>query len=131
MLRELETAGIEIGACQVTPEELGALVRLVDEGKINGKQGKDVLTEMCATGKTAASIISERGLVQVSDASAIDPLIDEIIVANPQQLANYRAGKEALFGFFVGQVMKASKGKANPQVVNERLQQKLKVTSDE
>jgi aspartyl-tRNA(Asn)/glutamyl-tRNA(Gln) amidotransferase subunit B len=125
LLRELETAGVEIGACAVSPEDLGALVRSIDEGKISGKQGKDVLVEMCATGKSATTIINERGLSQVSDAGAIDPLIDEIIAANPQQLAAYRAGKEALFGFFVGQVMKASKGKANPQVVNERLREKL------
>jgi aspartyl-tRNA(Asn)/glutamyl-tRNA(Gln) amidotransferase subunit B len=125
LLRELESAGKDISACPVSPDELGALVRLIDEGAISGKQGKDVLVEMCATGKTASTVIEERGLVQVSDASAIDPIIDEVIAASPQQLAQYRAGKETLFGFFVGQVMKASKGKANPKVVNERLRAKL------
>ncbi|HYE65689.1 MAG TPA: hypothetical protein VD966_08900, partial [Pyrinomonadaceae bacterium] len=125
LLRELEAAGLPAGQCPVPPEELGALVRLIDEGQISGKQGKDVLVEMFATGKGAAAIIAARGLVQVSDAGAIDPIIDEVIAANPQQLAHYRAGKEALFGFFVGQVMKASKGKANPKVVNERLREKL------
>jgi aspartyl-tRNA(Asn)/glutamyl-tRNA(Gln) amidotransferase subunit B len=125
LLRELETAGKPISACPVSPEELGALVRLIDEGKISGKQGKDVLVEMCATGKGAADVVEERGLVQVSDASAIDPIIDAVIEASPQQLAQYRAGKETLFGFFVGQVLKASKGKANPKVVNERLREKL------
>lgn len=125
LLRELEVAGKEINACPVSPEELGALVRLIDEGRISGKQGKDVLVEMCATGKAASTVVEERGLVQVSDASAIDPIIDEVIAANPQQLAQYRSGKETLFGFFVGQVMKASRGKANPKVVNERLREKL------
>lgn len=125
LLRELESAGTPVSACPVAPEELGALVRLIDEGKISGKQGKDVLIEMYATGKRAATVVEERGLVQVSDASAIDPIIDEVIAASPQQLAQYRAGKETLFGFFVGQVMKASRGKANPKVVNERLREKL------
>ncbi|HYY57561.1 MAG TPA: Asp-tRNA(Asn)/Glu-tRNA(Gln) amidotransferase subunit GatB [Pyrinomonadaceae bacterium] len=125
LLRELETTGKAIDVCPVSPEELGALVRLIDEGKISGKQGKDVLVEMCATGKGAEAVVEDRGLTQVSDASAIDPIIDEVIASSPQQLAQYRAGKEALFGFFVGQVLKASKGKANPKVVNERLREKL------
>jgi aspartyl-tRNA(Asn)/glutamyl-tRNA(Gln) amidotransferase subunit B len=125
LLRELESSGKDISACPVSPAELGALVRLIDEGVISGKQGKDVLVEMYATGKTASAVVEERGLVQVSDESAIDPIIDEVIAASPQQLAQYRAGKETLFGFFVGQVMKASRGKANPKVVNERLREKL------
>jgi aspartyl-tRNA(Asn)/glutamyl-tRNA(Gln) amidotransferase subunit B len=125
LLRELESSGCDISACPVSPAELGALVRLIDEGTISGKQGKDVLVEMYATGKAASAVVAERGLVQVSDESAIDPIIDEVIAASPQQLAQYRAGKETLFGFFVGQVMKASKGKANPKVVNERLRAKL------
>jgi aspartyl-tRNA(Asn)/glutamyl-tRNA(Gln) amidotransferase subunit B len=125
LLRELEAAGITADVCPVPPAELGALVRLIDEEKISGKQGKDVLVEMFASGKTAAAIIEERGLVQVSDTGEIDAIIEEVIAANPQQLAQYRAGKETLFGFFVGQVMKASKGKANPKVVNERLKEKL------
>ncbi len=80
---------------------------------------------MFASGKSAASIIEERGLVQLSDTGEIDRIIGEVIAASPAQLAQYRAGKETLFGFFVGQVMKASKGKANPKVVNERLKLKL------
>jgi aspartyl-tRNA(Asn)/glutamyl-tRNA(Gln) amidotransferase subunit B len=125
LLRELETSGREISSSPVPPEELAALVRLIDQGAISGKQGKDVLVEMCATGKGAAAIVEERGLSQVTDQSAIDAVIDEVVAASPQQLAQYRAGKETLFGFFVGQVMKASKGKANPKIVNERLREKL------
>jgi aspartyl-tRNA(Asn)/glutamyl-tRNA(Gln) amidotransferase subunit B len=125
LLRELEAAGVSPAESPVSPEELGALLRVIDEGKISGKQGKDVLVEMFGTGQTAAAIIEARGLVQVSDTGEIDGIIDEIIAANPQQLAQYRAGKEALFGFFVGQAMKASKGKANPKIVNERLRAKL------
>jgi len=126
LLRELETGGLLASASPVSPEELGALVRMIDEAKISGKQGKDILVEMFKTGKSAARIVEEQGLVQVSDTAEIDGLIDEVLLANPTQLENYRAGKEALFGFFVGQVMKASKGKANPKVVNERLREKLR-----
>src|SRR5437016_5865229 len=126
LLRELENAGLTAERSPIPAAELGALVRVIDEGSISGKQGKDVLIEMFASGKPAAAIVAERGLVQVSDTGEIDRVIDEVIAANPGQLEQYRSGKEALFGFFVGQVMKASKGKANPKVVNERLREKLK-----
>jgi len=126
LLRELENAALTADKSPVAAAELGALVRLIDEGQISGKQGKEVLVEMFASGKSAAAIVAEKGLVQVSDTGEIDRVIDEIMAANPDQLAQYRAGKEALFGFFVGQAMKASKGKANPKIVNERLKEKLK-----
>ena len=125
LLRELENAALTAEKSPIPAVELGALVRMIDEGKISGKQGKDVLVEMFATGKSAGAIVKERGLVQVSDTGEIDRIIDEVIAANPNQLGQYRSGKEALFGFFVGQVMKASKGKANPKIVNERLKEKL------
>ena len=123
--RELESAGLLASASPVPATELGALVRMIDEEKISGKQAKDVLVEMFKSGKGAATIVAEQGLVQLSDTTEIDSLIDEVLAVNQQQLEGYRAGKEALFGFFVGQVMKASKGKANPKVVNERLRAKL------
>ena len=126
LLRELEASGLSASDSPVQATELGALVRLIDEAKISGKQGKDVLVEVFKTGKSAVAIVAEQGLVQVSDTGEIDSLIDSVIAANPDQLANYRAGKETLFGFFVGQVIKASKGKANPKIVNERLREKLK-----
>jgi aspartyl-tRNA(Asn)/glutamyl-tRNA(Gln) amidotransferase subunit B len=128
LLRELEGAGLLAGSSPVSAGDLGGLVRLIEEGKISGKQGKDVLIEMFTSGKGPAAIIAEQGLVQVSDTGEIDRIIDEVIAASPQQLEQYRAGKETLFGFFVGQVMKASKGKANPKVVNERLRTKLQVS---
>jgi aspartyl-tRNA(Asn)/glutamyl-tRNA(Gln) amidotransferase subunit B len=126
LLREMEAAGVAADACPVSPEDLAALLRLISEDKISGKQGKDVLVEMFASGKTAAAIVEGRGLVQLSDTGEIDTIIEQVIAANPQQLEQYRAGKETLFGFFVGQVMKASRGKANPKVVNERLKEKLR-----
>ena len=81
--------------------------------------------QMFSTGKTAAAIVEEQGMVQVSDTGEIDAIIDQVLSANQSQVASYRAGKETLLGFFVGQVIKASKGKANPKVVNERLKAKL------
>jgi aspartyl-tRNA(Asn)/glutamyl-tRNA(Gln) amidotransferase subunit B len=125
LLRELESRALSAADSPVPPAELGTLIRLVDEGKISGKQAKDVLVEMFQTGKGALAIIQEQGLVQVSDSGEIDAIIDEVMAANPDQVANYRAGKEALIGFFVGQVIKASHGKANPKIVNERLRAKL------
>ncbi|PYS93847.1 MAG: Asp-tRNA(Asn)/Glu-tRNA(Gln) amidotransferase GatCAB subunit B [Acidobacteria bacterium] len=126
LLRELETDGRTAAESPVAAEELGALVRLIDEAKISGKQGKDVLVEMFKSGKTAAVIIEEQGLAQVSDAGEIERLVGEVLAANPKQLEQYRAGKTGLMGFFVGQVMKASQGKANPKLVNEVLSEKLK-----
>jgi aspartyl-tRNA(Asn)/glutamyl-tRNA(Gln) amidotransferase subunit B len=125
LLRELEANNLSASESPVPSTELGALVKLIDEEKISGKQGKEVLVEMFKTGKGAQAVIAERGLVQVSDTGEIDSLIDEVIAANPDQVASYRAGKETLLGFFVGQVIKASKGKANPKIVNERLRGKL------
>jgi aspartyl-tRNA(Asn)/glutamyl-tRNA(Gln) amidotransferase subunit B len=126
LLRELENAGLAADKSPLPASDLGALVRLIDEDKISGKQGKDVLVEMFRSGKSAATIVAEKGLVQVSDTGEIDRVIDEVMAASPNQLEQYRSGKETLFGFFVGQVMKASKGKANPKIVNERLREKLK-----
>ena len=125
LLRELEAGNLSAAESPVVANELGVLIRLIDEEKISGKQGKDVLVEMFKTGKGAEAVVQEKGLIQVSDTGEIDSLIDEVIAANPDQVANYRSGKETLFGFFVGQVIKASKGKANPKIVNERLRAKL------
>ncbi|HEY6803149.1 MAG TPA: Asp-tRNA(Asn)/Glu-tRNA(Gln) amidotransferase subunit GatB [Pyrinomonadaceae bacterium] len=125
LLRELEAGNLSAAESPVLAKELGSLIKMIDEEKISGKQAKDVLVEMFKTGKSAQSIVEEKGLVQVSDTGAIDGLIDDVIAANPDQLAAYLSGKEALFGFFVGQVIKASKGKANPKIVNDRLKTKL------
>lgn len=126
LLRELESANITASHSPVAPDNLGALIRLIDERKISGKQGKEVLVEMFNSGDSADQVVARRGLVQVSDTGEIDRLIDDVITANQSQLDQYRSGKEALFGFFVGQVLKASKGKANPKIVNDRLREKLR-----
>ena len=105
LLRELEATGRTAAESPVPAEELGALVRLIDEGQISGKQGKDVLVEMFKSGKTAAVIVAEQGLAQMSDTGEIERLVAEVIAANPKQTEQYRAGKTGLMGFFVGQVM--------------------------
>lgn len=126
LLRELDASNVSPEDSPVSPEELGALVRAIEEGRISGKQGKDVLVEMYKTGKGAGQVIEEGGLAQLSDTGEIEKIVADVLAANPQQLEQYRAGKETLFGFFVGQVLKASKGKANPKIVNELLKEKLK-----
>jgi aspartyl-tRNA(Asn)/glutamyl-tRNA(Gln) amidotransferase subunit B len=102
------------------------LLKLIEGGTISGKIAKTVFDEMWRSGKEPAVIVEEQGLVQVSDSGAIEAIIDEILTREAGQVAEYRSGKDKLFGFFVGQVMKASKGKANPTVVNELLLGKLK-----
>jgi aspartyl-tRNA(Asn)/glutamyl-tRNA(Gln) amidotransferase subunit B len=124
--RSLNDSGMSIDACPIRPRLLVELLRLVDGGTISGKIAKSVFDEMWRSGKEPAVIVEEQGLVQVSDSGAIEAIIDEIIAANAGQVEEYRGGKEKVFGFFVGQVMKASKGKANPAVVNELLLGKLK-----
>jgi aspartyl-tRNA(Asn)/glutamyl-tRNA(Gln) amidotransferase subunit B len=124
--RAMNESGTSIDACPVAPGQLAELLKLIDNGTISGKIAKTVFDEMWRSGKTPRTIVEEQGLVQVSDSGAIESIIDEIMAANVGQVEEYRDGKEKVFGFFVGQVMKASKGKANPSVVNELLLNKLK-----
>ncbi len=124
--RALNESGLVITACPVSPKLLGELLALIEKGTISGKIAKSVFDEMWRSGKEPALIVQEQGLVQVSDTSAIEKIVDEIMVANRGQVEEFRGGKDKVFGFFVGQVMKASKGKANPAVVNEILLKKLK-----
>lgn len=109
----------------VSAENLGQMVARIVDNTISGKIAKDVFAAMTETGKNADTIIEEKGLKQVTDTGAIEKIIDEVLTANPDNVAAYRGGKEQLFGFFVGQVMKASQGKANPTIVNELLKKKL------
>jgi len=124
--RALNDSATSIGSCPVSPRLLVELLKLIEGGTISGKIAKTVFDEMWRSGKEPAVIVEEQGLVQVSDSSAIEAIIDEILAREAGQVEEYRSGKDKLFGFFVGQVMKASKGKANPAVVNELLLGKLK-----
>ena len=116
---------LELKDSPVSAENLGRLVELVSQNVINGKTAKDVFAIMAETGENPEKIVDEKGLKQVTDTSAIEAVIDEVLAANPDNAAAYRSGKQGLFGWFVGQVMKASKGKANPGLVNELLKKKL------
>lgn len=109
----------------ISAEQLGGLISLISDDTISGKIAKDVFADMFATGKDADKIVEEKGLKQVTDTGAIEALIDEVIAENPDNVEAYRGGKDKLFGFFVGQVMKKSQGKANPATVNKILKEKL------
>jgi aspartyl-tRNA(Asn)/glutamyl-tRNA(Gln) amidotransferase subunit B len=121
----LKKSGDGIANSPVGPKAGAELLGLVIDGTISGRIAKDVFEAMLETGKGATAIVDEKGLKQVSDTGAIEAIIDEILAANPNQLEQYRGGKDKLFGFFVGQCMKATKGQANPAVVNELLRKKL------
>ena len=122
----LNRAGSEIAASPVAAPQLAALIRRIQDGTISGKIAKQVFESLWAGEGEVDAIIESKGLRQITDSGALDPLIDAIIAANPEQVAQYRAGKDKVFGFFVGQVMKQSQGKANPQQVNALLKEKLK-----
>lgn len=121
----LKRLGTELEAAPITPHAAAALLALVDDGTISGSAAKTVFEAMLETGESAAAIVDAKGLRQVSDTGAIDSAIAQILAANAEKVEQYRGGKEALFGFFVGQTMKAMAGKANPALVNERLKAAL------
>ncbi len=124
--RALNDNGIAVADCPVTPALLAGILERIVDNTISGKIAKTVFEEIWQTGKTADQVIEEKGLKQVSDTGAIEAIVDEIIAANLGQFEELKGGKDKLMGFFVGQVMKASKGKANPGMVNELMQKKLK-----
>ncbi len=125
LLRELKDTGKSIDQSPISPEQLGQLVNLIDSNVISGKIGKTVFQEMWKTGKDPQGIIKEKNLVQITDRAAIEAIVDQVLQANPGPLAEYRSGKQKLFGFFVGAVMKASGGQANPEISNAILKEKL------
>jgi aspartyl-tRNA(Asn)/glutamyl-tRNA(Gln) amidotransferase subunit B len=125
LTRELNAGGRAAVDSPVTAEDLAELIQILARGEINNNQAKEVLADMFATGRPAAEVISDKGFEQVSDEESISKIIDDVIAANLSKVEAYRSGSEKLFGFFVGQVMKASEGKANPKVVNEILKTKL------
>ncbi|MDT8900230.1 Asp-tRNA(Asn)/Glu-tRNA(Gln) amidotransferase subunit GatB [Anaeroselena agilis] len=123
--RLLNAAGREIGDCPVAPGQLAALIDLQAKGTVSGKTAKTVFEEMWASGKDAAVIVKEQGLVQISDEGAVVAVVDKVIAANPQSVADFRAGKERALGFLVGQIMKETKGRANPELVNKLLRERM------
>jgi aspartyl-tRNA(Asn)/glutamyl-tRNA(Gln) amidotransferase subunit B len=125
LLRGLNDSGRAIDASPVSPQALAALLRQMEAGSITGASGKKVFAAMFETGKSAEEIIAAEGLAQIQDTSAIERLCREVVEKNPDNVAKYRAGNEGVFKFFVGQVMRASRGQANPQIVNDVLKRLL------
>ncbi len=121
----LKAEGKEISESPVSPERLGGLLSLIAKGEISGKLAKDVFAKMFASGEAPGAIIEREGLRQVSDASALEKIVDDVLAANPKQVEQYRGGKTSVLAFFVGQVMKATRGQANPATVNRILKSKL------
>jgi aspartyl-tRNA(Asn)/glutamyl-tRNA(Gln) amidotransferase subunit B len=122
---QLNRDGLDMAQCPITAQQLGGMLQRIGDGTISNSGAKEVFRTMWAEGGDADAIIEAKGLKQVSDSGAIEALVDEIIAANADKVAEYRSGKDKLFGFFVGLAMKASKGKANPAQLNEVLKQKL------
>ncbi|MBF7081910.1 Asp-tRNA(Asn)/Glu-tRNA(Gln) amidotransferase subunit GatB [Desulfallas sp. Bu1-1] len=125
LLRMMNAGGVEIDEVKIKPAQLAQLLELMEKGTISGKIAKTVFEEMFNTGKDPNAIVKEKGLVQISDEGLIEKVVEEVIAANPKSVDDYRGGKKQALGFLVGQVMKATKGKANPGLVNKLLQEKL------
>ncbi len=126
VLAYLKVHNITPAECKVTPQYIAVIVDLIDQGKINNLAAKEVFEIVAQTGKNPADVMKEKGLEQIESAEEIEKVIKEIINANPQQVADYKAGKVKLFGFFVGQAMEKTKGKGNPKLIQEILKQQLK-----
>ncbi|MFN2374231.1 MAG: Asp-tRNA(Asn)/Glu-tRNA(Gln) amidotransferase GatCAB subunit B, partial [Cyclonatronaceae bacterium] len=122
----LNESGLDISAFSIGPERLAGLVKLKDSDKISSSAMQTIFNAMLGTDKAAHEIASEKNLLQVSDSGFLQPIVDDVIAANPDEAARFRDGKEGLIGFFVGQVMRQSKGKANPQMVKDMLLSRLK-----
>src|SRR5699024_6407992 len=125
VLRRLNDEDLEIEDLKFGPKSLADLLRIVNEGRINNNTGKKVLREMFETGKEAQRIVEEKGLIQISDEGALEKIVENILNNNEQSIIDYKNGKDRAFGFLVGQVMKETKGKANPQVVNKILREEI------
>ena len=125
LLGLLNVQGITIDKSPISAADLAQLLEMIEGGVISGKIAKTVFEEMAASGKPAKQIVEEKGLVQITDTSEIESVIDNVLSDNLNEVAAYKNGKTKLITFFVGQVMKATRGKANPQLVNEILKKKL------
>jgi aspartyl-tRNA(Asn)/glutamyl-tRNA(Gln) amidotransferase subunit B len=123
--RLLNAANIEIRDARVTPQHLVEMLALIEEGTLSTKMAKEVFEEMFHSGKSASQVVKEKRLVQISGASQLDDIIDKVLAENAAAVADFKKGKEQSLKFLVGQVMKATKGQANPQMVNELLKKKL------
>ena len=121
----LNKKNLTIDESPVSHDKLGELIDNIESGKVSNRLAKDIFEEMCETGKSPGDIISEKGLSQISDEAELEKLVNDVLLANPENVEKYKNGKDKLFGFFVGEAMKLSKGKANPKLLNELLRSKL------
>ncbi len=125
VLRMLRESGLRAAQLKILPAHLAEIIQLLDEKAINTPTAKDLLEKVQASGDSPRVIVEREGLAQVSDSGALESIIDQVILENPDQVATYRGGKSTVIGWFVGQVMKNSGGKANPQMVKDLLESKL------
>lgn len=121
LLGYLNSTGLELPALKITGRGLGEMIGLIEKGTISSKIAKTVFKEMLESGKLPQQIVEDKGLVQISDEGAIKTIVEQVVAANPQSVEDFKAGKQKAIGFLVGQVMKESKGKANPALVNKLL----------
>ena len=125
LLRELNARSLHVQDCAMTPEALAELVGIVDKGLISAKIANDIFADLMENGAMPEAYVKEKGLVQISDSSALEAAVDKVLADNPAEVEAFRGGKTKLISFFVGQVMRATRGKANPALVNELLAKKL------
>jgi len=125
LMKNLNNSKISISECKITPQHLAGMLQLLERGVISGTIAKTVFDEMFATGKTAEKIVEEKNLVQITDTAELEKMIDEVLANNPKSVKDFKNGKEKALGFLVGQVMRQTKGKANPEIVNKILREKL------
>ena len=123
--RKIKELGVGIGALSVSSASLAGLIRLVDAGTISSSAAKTVFARMCDTGESAEAVVQSEGLAQIDDAEALATIVTVVIEANPHAVASYRDGKASTLGFLVGQVMRETRGKANPRMVNELVKRAL------
>jgi aspartyl-tRNA(Asn)/glutamyl-tRNA(Gln) amidotransferase subunit B len=126
VLRVINEKQCKISEVGINAKQIAEIIKLIDEGKISSKIAKTVFDEVISSGKNPSVIVEEKGLIQISDSSEIEKAVQDVIDANPKEVERYKNGEKKLQGFFVGQVMRATKGKANPKVVNELLAKLIK-----
>ena len=126
LMRELKDHNVEISKSPISAKGLAELIQMIDSNAISGKIAKAVFKEMWSSGESPEKIVKAKGMVQITDPKAIEEIVEKTLAASPAQVEQYRSGKDKLFGFFVGQIMKETKGQANPELVNEELKRQLK-----
>ena len=126
LLQRLNESGSEISDCKITPDALAAMILMIESGEISNRMAQEVFDQMFESGKSARAIVEEQGLTQISDEDALAGIVAQVIAENPAAVQDFKQGKKRAVGFLVGQVMKATRGKANPGMVNQKLQEVLR-----